>query len=84
MTQSSVSAPGEVSTVRIEALARRHDMLERDLASEMRRPLPCDISVRDLKRRKLKLKDEMARIDGVFRTLDRMPRRVGRSRGADS
>ncbi|MBI2236218.1 MAG: YdcH family protein [Magnetospirillum sp.] len=50
---------------RIESLKARHAALESAIAEETRRPLPNEVQIGDLKRRKLKIKDEINRIDGV-------------------
>ena len=44
---------------RIEALKARHAELERALDEENRRPLPKQDTVSDLKRQKLRIKDEI-------------------------
>lgn len=44
----------------IEALMAKHADLERAIEEEEHRPLPDDIRLHDLKREKLKIKDEIA------------------------
>lgn len=44
----------------IAALREKHAWLERKLEEAIRRPAPDEALIRDLKRRKLKLKDELA------------------------
>jgi hypothetical protein len=44
---------------RFEALASRHAELERDLETEMKRPMPDAGRVATLKKEKRRLKDEM-------------------------
>lgn len=39
------------------------------IADELKRPLPCSLSLQQLKRRKLELKEQMLRYDGLLRTL---------------
>ena len=45
----------------LNALEHRHAGIERQLLEELRRPLPDDAIVQDLKRRKLRLKEEILR-----------------------
>ena len=58
-------------TSRIEALRSRHGALDRRIEVEHRRPLPDNSVLQRLKREKLRLKDELARYDGLSRTLAR-------------
>ena len=51
-----------MSMERIEALRARHADLDTQIAEEIHRPLPDDIRITELKREKLKLKDEMSRL----------------------
>ena len=44
----------------LATLAARHAGLERDIQEEAGRPAPDGLSLTDLKRRKLKIKDEIA------------------------
>ena len=44
---------------RIEALREKHALLERALDEEIHRPLPNQEAVHDLKRQKLRIKDEI-------------------------
>ena len=44
---------------RIEALKEKHAMLERALDEETHRPLPNQEAIYDLKRQKLRIKDEI-------------------------
>jgi hypothetical protein len=44
---------------RIRELGSRHETLERAIEEEAGRPAPDDLRIRELKRRKLKLKEEM-------------------------
>jgi hypothetical protein len=44
---------------RIRELGSRHESLDRALREEIRRPAADDVRVRELKRQKLKLKEEM-------------------------
>lgn len=47
---------------RIESLRSKHQELEAALESEGRRPIPDPAMIADLKRQKLRLKDEIHRI----------------------
>jgi hypothetical protein len=47
---------------RVESLKAKHAALEAALENEARRPLPDSSAVAELKRRKLKIKDELERI----------------------
>lgn len=47
---------------RLESLRTKHAALEAELESETHRPNPDDVHVHDLKRQKLRLKDEMHRL----------------------
>jgi len=55
------------------ALERRHGALDRLIAAEHARPMPDQIWLQDLKRQRLRLKEEMTGIEGVLRTVERMP-----------
>lgn len=46
----------------LATLAARHAGLERAIEEEARRPAPDGLSLTDLKRRKLRVKDEIARL----------------------
>jgi hypothetical protein len=48
---------------RIEALKERHAALERAIAEENSRPLPNDDMISDLKRQKLRIKDELYQLE---------------------
>ena len=48
---------------RIEALKSRHAELERAIDEENRRPLPNRDAVSDLKRQKLRIKDEIFQLE---------------------
>ena len=47
---------------RIEALKAKHARLEHEIEEETHRPHPDDMHLTQLKREKLKIKDEMVRI----------------------
>ena len=55
-----VSMDGESQT---NLLRERHTNLQRQIDSEYQRPIPDDIHLHELKREKLRLKDEIARIE---------------------
>jgi hypothetical protein len=46
----------------LSALAAKHAGLERQIATESRRPLPDSRTLADLKKQKLRLKEELAAI----------------------
>ena len=46
----------------LTALEQKHKTLEQQLEDELSRPSADDVRVRELKRQKLKLKDEITRI----------------------
>jgi hypothetical protein len=45
----------------LSALQEKHAGLERRIQEELNRPAPNDVLLSDLKRRKLRLKDELTR-----------------------
>jgi hypothetical protein len=53
---------------RSQSLAERHAELEREIAAELKRPLPDNVRLAGLKKEKLRLKDEMHRVDGGTRS----------------
>ena len=48
---------------RIEALREKHASLERAIDDEVHRPLPNQDTVHDLKRQKLRIKDEIVELE---------------------
>ncbi|MXN64665.1 DUF465 domain-containing protein [Stappia sp. GBMRC 2046] len=56
---------------RIDALRGRHQILELLVAAENKRPAPDTTALRNLKREKLRLKDEIVANEGLLRTLAR-------------
>jgi hypothetical protein len=46
----------------VESLRDKHALLEQQIDAEMHRPLPDHLLLTRLKREKLKIKDEMARL----------------------
>lgn len=46
----------------LNALNQRHEKLEQQIVQEMQHPGYDDLKVRELKRKKLEIKDEMARL----------------------
>jgi len=49
----------------VESLRSKHAHLERQIDDEMHRPLPDQSILSRLKREKLRIKDEMARLNGA-------------------
>ena len=49
--------------VRIEALRARHTALQHEIDQEAHRPRPNEVRLADLKRRKLRLKDELTALE---------------------
>jgi len=47
---------------RVETLKARHARLEHEIDEEVHRPLPDTIHVTDLKRQKLRIKEQIARL----------------------
>jgi hypothetical protein len=47
---------------RLESLRTKHAALDAELESETHRPSPDEVHIHDLKRQKLRLKDEMYRL----------------------
>ncbi len=47
---------------RVETLRARHARLEHEIDDEIHRPLPDTIHVTELKRQKLRIKEEIARL----------------------
>ena len=45
---------------RLDSLKNKHETLEHEIESEEKRPLPNDIHIHDLKKKKLFLKDKIA------------------------
>ena len=54
---------------RLNALLLRHARLDRQLRQEVRRPFKDGLAIQQLKRLKLRVKDEMALLKGVMRTV---------------
>ena len=48
---------------RIESLKEKHATLERALDEETHRPLPDQVAIHDLKRQKLRIKDEIHQLE---------------------
>lgn len=48
---------------RIETLKEKHALLERAIDEEIHRPLPNQETVHDLKRQKLRIKDEIVQLE---------------------
>ena len=56
---------------RYQTLAAQKHEVEGRIGEEMKRPLPDLFSLQGLKRKRLMLKDEMAAVSGVMRTVSR-------------
>ncbi|MGB8622358.1 MAG: YdcH family protein [Paracoccaceae bacterium] len=56
---------------RATALSARKHRLDAEIEAEMQRPVPCHLQLGKLKRSKLRLKDEIAEIEGVLTTVQR-------------
>jgi len=54
---------------RIYNLRQRHRNVKAKIAEELKRPAPCSMALQRLKRKRLVIKDEIARYDGLLRTL---------------
>ena len=52
-------------TAHVEQLKQRHQMLETELANLISSPSTSDAELAEIKRRKLKLKDEIARLNAA-------------------
>jgi hypothetical protein len=50
-----------MDTSHLSSLQLKHEGIERQLHEEMSRPLPDDALVQDLKKRKLRIKEQMLR-----------------------
>jgi len=50
-----------METSHVSALQLKHAGIERQIQQEMSRPLPDDVTIQALKKRKLKLKEELSR-----------------------
>ncbi|SEN89897.1 YdcH family protein [Palleronia pelagia] len=59
---------------RIDTLRQRHQHLAQRITDELKRPAPSSILLQRLKRQKLGVKDQIARYDGLLRSLDRLRR----------
>ena len=56
---------------RVAELARRHRVIDRQIAAEHSRPAACSLRLQRLKRLRPRIKDEIALQQGVLRTLYR-------------
>lgn len=54
---------------RVANLRHRHHEIKQKIKEELKRPSPCGMALQGLKRRRLQIKDEIARYNGVLRTL---------------
>jgi hypothetical protein len=64
-SRSSVSTGGNCMSQQdhVEALKEKHALLERAIDEETRRPLPDQAAIYDLKRQKLRIKDEIFQLE---------------------
>ncbi len=53
----------------LSQLVRRHDALDREIASELIHPAANELKVNEMKRRKLLLKDEIEKLRGLGQAL---------------
>lgn len=51
-------------TADLAKLEARHSALENEIATELHRPLPDQAHITELKREKLKVKEQLARLSG--------------------
>ncbi|MEQ9258557.1 MAG: YdcH family protein [Roseovarius sp.] len=58
---------------RMANLRHRHSDLKARIAEELKRPAPCSTSLQQLKRKRLKIKDEIASYEGLLRTIGASP-----------
>lgn len=52
---------GTMDTSHANALLQKHAVLDRQIQEEMSRPMPDDVMIQQLKKQKLRLKEELAR-----------------------
>ncbi|WP_082796845.1 YdcH family protein [Sphingopyxis granuli] len=50
-----------MDTSHANALLQKHAVLDRQIREEMSRPMPDDVMIQQLKKQKLRLKEELAR-----------------------
>jgi hypothetical protein len=63
-TRQQYGGPSMAIEARIRELGSRHETLERAIQDEISRPAGDDLRIRELKRRKLRLKEEMETLRG--------------------
>ena len=68
MKQTVLDRVASISA-RVAALKSRKERLEQEIKGEEIRPVPDTLRLRQLKARKLQIRDQLARYDGVLRTL---------------
>lgn len=54
-----------VSDTNIGALRAKHADLEARLEDELRRPVPDEVAMSEIKRRKLRIKDQISQMEGA-------------------
>lgn len=65
--ESSALKKSFTVSVRIMSLRRRHRAIKGMIDEELRRPAPCSLMLQRLKRRRLAVKDQIARLDEFLR-----------------
>ena len=80
MKQNVLDKVASISA-RVGALKTRKDRLEGEIHAEQSRPVPDTLRLRQLKARKLQIRDQLARYDGVLRTLKPLAGHVAARRG---
>lgn len=80
----NVQTMPESTQARLAALRLRHRSVDRDIEAEQKRPAPDLGTLQGLKRVKLRLKDEIARYEGLVRTLERGPKHRRRGTPQDA
>jgi hypothetical protein len=71
-TSSANSIGGAIMAIeaRIRELGSRHQSLERAIEDELRRPVSDTLRLRELKRQKLRLKEEMETLRGRWAPME--------------
>lgn len=58
-----MSADDQVASFQVASLKARHRDLEEAICAENARPMPDDAAIAGLKKRKLQIKDELAKLE---------------------
>ena len=56
--------------VNVTRLRQNHQLVKAKIAKELKRPMPCSISLQKLKRKRLRLKDEIAQSLAQIRAIE--------------